>query len=112
MEASHGDRRGHAEPDLEKLYEGIAIARAHHADLLLAVGGGSVCDYAKAVSVCVNCAEDPWEKYYVRFEEPECETLPVGCVLTMAGTGSEHDERGRSHYESQDQDEDRSCLCG
>ena len=76
-------------PTLEKLYEGIAIARAHHADLLLAVGGGSVCDYAKAVSVCVNCAEDPWEKYYVRFEEPECETLPVGCVLTMAGTGSE-----------------------
>ena len=76
-------------PTLEKLYEGIAITRAHHADLLLAVGGGSVCDYAKAVSVCVNCAEDPWEKYYVRFEEPECETLPVGCVLTMAGTGSE-----------------------
>ena len=76
-------------PTLEKLYEGIAITRAHHADLLLAVGGGSVCDYAKAVSVCVNCAEDPWEKYYLRFEEPECETLPVGCVLTMAGTGSE-----------------------
>lgn len=76
-------------PTLPKLYEGIEIARQHQADLLLAVGGGSVCDYAKAVSVSVNCKEDPWEKYYLRFEEPDCETLPVGCVLTMVGTGSE-----------------------
>lgn len=76
-------------PTLAKLYEGIEITRSHHADLLLAVGGGSACDYAKAVSVSVNCEEDPWEKYYLRFEEPACETLPVGCVLTMVGTGSE-----------------------
>lgn len=76
-------------PTLEKLYEGVEIARKHNADLILAVGGGSVCDYSKAVSVSVNCEEDPWEKYYLRFEEPECETIPVGCVLTMAGTGSE-----------------------
>ena len=76
-------------PTVEKLYEGVEIARGHKADLLLAVGGGSVCDYAKAVSVSVNCNDDPWEKYFVRFEEPECEILPVGCVLTMVGTGSE-----------------------
>lgn len=76
-------------PTVEKLYEGIEIARNHKTDFLLAVGGGSVCDYAKAVSVSVNCMEDAWEKYYVRFEEPDCETLPVGCVLTMVGTGSE-----------------------
>ena len=76
-------------PTVDKLYEGVEIARKHQADLLLAVGGGSVCDYAKAVSVSVNCEEDPWEKYYLHFEEPSCETLPVGCVLTMAGTGSE-----------------------
>lgn len=76
-------------PTVDKLYEGVEIARKHQADFLLAVGGGSVCDYAKAVSVSVNCEEDPWEKYYVRFEEPSCETLPVGCVLTMVGTGSE-----------------------
>lgn len=76
-------------PTLSKLYEGIEIARNHQADFLLAVGGGSVCDYAKAVSVSVNCDDDPWEKYYVRFEEPDCKILPVGCVLTMAGTGSE-----------------------
>ncbi len=76
-------------PTLKKLYEGVEIARVHKADFLLAVGGGSVCDYAKAVSVSVNCSEDPWDKYYVRFEEPDCETIPVGCVLTMVGTGSE-----------------------
>ena len=76
-------------PTLEKLYEGVRIARNHKTDLLLAVGGGSVCDYAKAVSVSVNCEEDPWEKYYIKFEEPACEIVPVGCVLTMVGTGSE-----------------------
>ena len=76
-------------PTLKKLYEGIETAGKHKADLLLAVGGGSVCDYAKAVSVSVNCTEDPWEKYFVRFEEPDCEVIPVGCVLTMVGTGSE-----------------------
>ena len=76
-------------PTTNKLYEGIDIARRHNADLLLAVGGGSVCDYAKAVSVSVNCSDDPWEKYYIRFEEPDCTIVPVGCVLTMVGTGSE-----------------------
>ena len=76
-------------PTLEKLYEGVEIARNHKADFLLAVGGGSVCDYAKAVSVSVNCEEDPWEKYYLKFDEPSCEIIPVGCVLTMVGTGSE-----------------------
>lgn len=76
-------------PTLEKLYEGIEIARKHNPDLLLAVGGGSVCDYAKALAVSVHCDVDPWEKYYVRFEEPDCKIVPVGCVLTMVGTGSE-----------------------
>lgn len=76
-------------PTLAKLYEGVEIVKAHSADLILAVGGGSVCDYSKAVAVSVNCAEDPWEKYFIRFEEPTCAIVPVGCVLTMAGTGSE-----------------------
>ena len=75
-------------PTLAKLYEGIKIAREHKADLIL-VGGGSVCDYSKALSVSINCNDDPWEKYFVRFDEPDCEIVPVGCVLTMVGTGSE-----------------------
>ncbi len=76
-------------PTVEKLREGVKTARENKVDLLLAVGGGSCCDYAKAVSVSVNCDDDPWEKYYIRFEEPDCEIIPVGCILTMAGTGSE-----------------------
>ena len=76
-------------PTVEKLYEGIKIARENHVDLLLSVGGGSCCDYAKAVAVSINCDEDPWQKYFIRFEEPNCKIVPVGCVLTMAGTGSE-----------------------
>ena len=76
-------------PTTDKLAEGVARAREAKADLILAVGGGSVCDYAKAVSVSVNCDEDPWDKYFIRFEEPTCKIVPVGCVLTMVGTGSE-----------------------
>ncbi len=76
-------------PTIEKLYEGVEIAKNHQADFLLAVGGGSVCDYAKAVSVSVHCDEDPWQKYYIKFDEPACEIVPIGCVLTMVGTGSE-----------------------
>ena len=76
-------------PTNVKLNEGIERARAAKADLILAVGGGSVCDYAKAVSVSVNCNDDAWDKYFIRFEEPTCEIIPVGCVLTMVGTGSE-----------------------
>ena len=76
-------------PTSDKLNEGVERAKKAKADLILAVGGGSVCDYAKAVSVSVHCGDDPWEKYYIRFEEPTCKIIPVGCVLTMVGTGSE-----------------------
>ena len=83
------DGRVMPNPTVEKLAEGIKTARENNVDFILAVGGGSCCDYAKALSVSVNCKEDPWDKYYIRFEDPDCEIIPVGCVLTMAGTGSE-----------------------
>ena len=76
-------------PTVEKLYEGCERAKNGKVDLILAVGGGSVCDYAKAVSVSVYCEEDPWEKYYLRMEDVDNKIIPVGCVLTMVGTGSE-----------------------
>lgn len=76
-------------PTVQKLNEGIARAKAAKVDLILAVGGGSVCDYAKAVSVSVNCNDDAWDKYFARFEDVTCDVIPVGCVLTMVGTGSE-----------------------
>ncbi|MDE7263600.1 MAG: iron-containing alcohol dehydrogenase [Anaeroplasmataceae bacterium] len=76
-------------PTVQKLNEGIKRAKAAKADLILAVGGGSVCDYAKAVSISVNCNDDAWDKYFIRFEDVTCDIIPVGCVLTMVGTGSE-----------------------
>lgn len=76
-------------PTSEKLLDGCKKAREGKADFILAVGGGSVCDYAKAVSVSVHCNEDPWDKYYLRMEDVNNEIIPVGCVLTMVGTGSE-----------------------
>ena len=76
-------------PTVEKLYEGCNIARENNVDFILAVGGGSTCDYAKAVSVSTYCEEDPWDKYFIRFEDVSCKIIPVGCVLTMVGTGSE-----------------------
>ena len=76
-------------PTVEKLYEGCKAAKENDADLILAVGGGSVIDYAKAVSVSAHCDTDPWEKYYLKMEEPDNKIIPVGSVLTMVGTGSE-----------------------
>lgn len=76
-------------PTYEKLKEGMKIARENKVDFILAVGGGSVIDYSKAVSVSAYCEEDPWEKYFVRFEDVSCKIIPVGSVLTMVGTGSE-----------------------
>jgi len=78
-------------PTTTKLVEGAKLASEHDVDLILAVGGGSTIDYAKAVSVAAWCEEDPWEKFYIRQEEPNSDQriIPVGCVLTMVGTGSE-----------------------
>ncbi len=76
-------------PTVDKLYEGCKIAKEKNVDLILAVGGGSVCDYSKAVSVSAYCEDDAWEKYFMRMEDVGNKIIPVGCVLTMVGTGSE-----------------------
>lgn len=76
-------------PTAEKLREGAKLAKESGADFILAVGGGSVCDYSKAVSVSAYCGEDPWEKYFLKMEDVDNKIIPVGCILTMVGTGSE-----------------------
>ena len=78
-------------PTLAKLREGVDIARKHQIDLILAVGGGSVCDYSKAVAACAHFEGDYWDAFYLKQQNPpQGQTiLPVACVLTMAGTGSE-----------------------
>ena len=78
-------------PTVDKLYEGIKIAKEANADLLLAVGGGSVIDYAKGVSASVNLDKDidPWDEYYLKMNDCKVKPIPIGTVLTMVGTGSE-----------------------
>ncbi len=76
-------------PTVEKLYEGCKNAKDNAIDLILAVGGDSVCDYAKAVSVSAYCEEDPWDKYYLKMEDADNKIIPVGYILTMVRTGFE-----------------------
>lgn len=78
-------------PTIEKVNEGRKIARDNDVDLILAVGGGSTIDYSKAVSVSAWYEGDAWERFWVKQEDPEPgeRIIPVGAVLTMAGTGSE-----------------------
>lgn len=49
-----------ANSTVEKLHEGAAIVRAARADILLAVGRGSMCDYFKTALTSINCDDDPW----------------------------------------------------
>ena len=78
-------------PTLEKLHEGVRIARENKADWILALGGGSVCDYSKGVAASVYYEGDYWQEFWLDGHQPQPEQkiLPVGCILTMAGTGSE-----------------------
>ena len=78
-------------PTVEKLNEGAKVARENNVDFILAVGGGSTIDYAKAVSVSAWYDGDAWERFWVKQEDPAPaeRIIPVGAVLTMAGTGSE-----------------------
>ncbi|MBQ2925222.1 MAG: iron-containing alcohol dehydrogenase [Ruminiclostridium sp.] len=80
-----------ANPTYAKVLEGARLARASGTDLILAVGGGSVIDCCKAVSIFAVEEGDLWTKYWLERQEPEVKPLPLGVVLTMAGTGSEMD---------------------
>ena len=59
--------------------------------VLLNYGSGSVCDYSKAVAASVFCDGDYWDMFWLKQQNPVKgqKLLPVGCILTMAGTGSE-----------------------
>ena len=96
-------------PTTEKLYEGCRIAKENEVDLILAVGGGSVCDYAKAVSVSAWCPEDPWDKYYLRMEDVDNQNHP-GWLRPHLGRYRQRDERWRGHHEPGQQIKDWSCF--
>lgn len=77
-------------PTYAKMMEGAALVREHHIDLILAVGGGSVIDCAKGISVSAYCEkEDPYQKYWIDFQDIDNKIIPVASILTMVGTGSE-----------------------
>lgn len=69
------------------VYEGIKLGRAKHIDGLLAVGGGSVIDTAKAIAAGIPYKQDFWDFYIGKAQITEA--LPVGVVLTIPGSGSE-----------------------
>lgn len=78
-----------ANPRYSQLLEGARLVREHHIDLILAVGGGSVIDCAKGISVSAYCKGDPWTRYWENNEPLDNEVVPVGTILTMTGTASE-----------------------
>ncbi|MBO4538513.1 MAG: iron-containing alcohol dehydrogenase, partial [Erysipelotrichaceae bacterium] len=74
-------------PEITKVYEGIELCRQHGLDFILAVGGGSVIDTAKAIAVGVPYEGDVWD-FYLRKAKPQ-KALPIATVLTVVGAGSE-----------------------
>ncbi|MBQ8689554.1 MAG: iron-containing alcohol dehydrogenase [Clostridia bacterium] len=76
-------------PTYRQVLEGARLVRENSVDLILAVGGGSVIDCAKAISASAYCEGDPWQKYWVDFAPLDNKTVPVASILTMAGTASE-----------------------
>lgn len=74
-------------PRASLVYEGIALGRAEKVDFILAVGGGSALDSAKAIALGIPYEGDFWD-FYIGKAEPQA-NIPVGTVLTLAATGSE-----------------------
>ena len=74
-------------PRLSLVYEGIELAKKEGVDFILAVGGGSAIDSAKAIGYGVANEGDVWDFYDRKRQAAGC--LPIGVVLTIAATGSE-----------------------
>ncbi len=74
-------------PRLSLVHEGIALCKREHVDLILAVGGGSAIDSAKAIAMGVFLDHDVWDVYEKGLEIEEA--LPVAIVLTIPAAGSE-----------------------
>lgn len=74
-------------PRLSKVYEGIELCRKEKIDFILAVGGGSAIDSAKAIAMGVPYTGDVWD-FFTKGQKVE-KALPIGTILTLAATGSE-----------------------
>ncbi len=78
-----------ANPTYAKVLEGAKLARENKVDLLLGIGGGSVMDCCKAISMAAVYDGDIWTDFWERPGIIEFEPLPLGVIVTVAGTGSE-----------------------
>ena len=78
-----------ANPTYTKVLEGAKLARENKVGLILGVGGGSVMDCCKAVSIAARYDGDVWEEFWARPGIFDFEPLPLGVIVTVAGTGSE-----------------------
>lgn len=78
-----------ANPRYSQVLEGARLVRENDVDLILAVGGGSVIDCSKAISVSAYAKGEPWKRYWIDFEPVDNKLVPVGAILTMTGTASE-----------------------
>lgn len=76
-------------PRYSQVLQGAKLVRENEIDLILAVGGGSVIDCAKAISVSAYAKGDPWSRYWINFEKVDNKVVAVASVLTMSGTASE-----------------------
>lgn len=76
-------------PRIDKVREGVKLAKENQIDFILAVGGGSVIDSAKLIAVGAYSEADPWD-IVIGKEEPN-KAIPLGAVLTLSATGSEMD---------------------
>ena len=76
-------------PTYDKVLEGAALARQHQADLILAVGGGSVMDCCKAVALAAVYDGDIWQDFWAKPGRIDVTPVPLGIVMTTSGTGSE-----------------------
>lgn len=76
-------------PTYSKVLEGAKLAKESKADLILAVGGGSVMDCCKAISLGAVYDGDIWTDFWSKVGVITCEPLPLGMIVTAAGTGSE-----------------------
>lgn len=78
-----------ANPTYAKVMEGAALARAERVGLILGAGGGSVMDCCKAISLAAVYDGDVWSEFWAKPGVIDFELLPLGVVVTVAGTGSE-----------------------
>ena len=100
-----------ASPHADLIYKGIDFAKKEKVDFILAVGGGSVMDSAKGIALGVPYDGDFWD-FYCGKKGPVTEALPVGCVVTIAASGSEGSTDSVVTLDTEDGHEYKRCADG